>query len=38
LVVAAAIRLAVRVLPPRRFTDLLIFSYCRLRFLLPKLR
>ena len=38
LVVAAAIRFAVRVLPPRRFTEDLIFSYCRFRFELPKLR
>jgi len=38
LVVAAAIRLATRVLRPLRFADALIFSYCRFRFELPKLR
>jgi len=37
-VVAAAIRLAARVPPPRDFTERLIFSYCRFRFELPKLR
>jgi hypothetical protein len=37
-VVAAAMRFAVRVLRPRAFADFLIFSYCRFRLLLPKLR